>query len=350
MRDNDYAVLIGRFQPIHKGHVRLIIDALNKANHVIIGVGSANSPRTPRNPFTFEERKAMITRELVGFENRITVEPLDDSLYTDSEWSQQVRSVVADVIVGHNNRPTQAKVALAGYAKDASSYYLKYFPEWVDITVKNQMFTYDSTVVREMFYEHYMSGKTNYLSPDMFFGEDIPISDTSSVWHNTDYQDILFSLAKEWDFNKKYDPSKYHINVITVDAVVLCNGHVLVVNRKFEPGKGLMALPGGHINKDETLENAMLRELREETKIDLSDKVLRRNIVEYKIFDHPKRSERGRVITTAYLIHLQDENKLPKVSGGDDASKAFWVPVFELKKENMFEDHYDIVMKLTKDK
>jgi bifunctional NMN adenylyltransferase/nudix hydrolase len=42
------------------------------------------------------------------------------------------------------------------------------------------------------------------------------------------------------------------------------------------------------------------------------------------------------------LIELKGE-KLPKVKGGDDASKAFWVPFADVKPEQMFEDHFHII-------
>tara|TARA_Y100001951_G_C11277297_1_gene262784 strand:- start:564 stop:1610 length:1047 start_codon:yes stop_codon:yes gene_type:complete len=345
MQKYDYAVIIGRFQPIHKGHVRLIVNALSKAKRVIIGVGSANSSVTPRNPFTYEERASMIEMELGDYAKRVTIEPLNDSLYTDSEWSQQVRDMVHNVAVSHCM--PDATIGLSGFEKDSTSYYLRFFPEWADLTVKEPLFEYNSTDIRELFYEHYLQGKTYHLTPDMYFGEDLAISDTSALWTRTDLQDRLFSLAKEWDFNRKYDPSKYDVNVLTVDAVVLCNGHILLVKRKHEPGKGLLALPGGHLNKDETLKEAVLRELREETKIDLSNRVLERSIADKEIFDHPKRSERARVITTAFFINLTGEDKLPKVKGGDDAAKAMWVPLYEIEKNKMFEDHFDIATKLT---
>jgi len=66
------------------------------------------------------------------------------------------------------------------------------------------------------------------------------------------------------------------------------------------------------------------------------------SITKTQVFDDPYRSARGRTVTHAYLIELQGDT-LPKVKGGDDASKAFWVPFAEVKPEMMFEDHFHII-------
>lgn len=346
----DYAIVIGRFQPIHLGHVRLIKNALEMADEVIVCIGSANAPRTPRNPFSYEERQKLIRAEFpVG--TKLEFIALDDMLYNDGAWVKQVHYKVNTVILRQSRDPDTVSIALSGYEKDATSYYLKYFPEW-----KSEFHTlegdYNSTEIREFFYTAAMSRGVEpdrWLVPDNLWGIDIGIPPNSLILSEPEtYQARFHSLAFEWDFNKKYDPSKFPIFVATVDAVVTANLHVLLITRKSAPGKGLLALPGGHVNPDEKLEQAMLRELREETSIDRSDRVLKSNIRCKEIFDHPQRSERGRVITTAFHIQLPDEDKLPKIKAGDDAAKARWVPLSEIRKSDMFEDHFDIITNLTR--
>lgn len=345
MKQYDYAVVIGRFQPIHVGHVRLIKHALERAERVIIAIGSANAPRTPRNPFSYEERRALIRNE---FPVTLPIDfvPIDDMLYNDGAWVDQVYYKINSSILRQSDDPDNVNIALFGYEKDATSYYLRYFPQWRS-EFTEPVGKYNSTSIRELFYMRALNGK-GFIMPDNIYGEDTGIPSDSLILKDYNYQQLLFDQAKEWDFNKHYDPSKFPIFVVTVDAVVTCNNHVLLVNRKYIPGMGMLATPGGHVNPDETLEQAMLRELREETSIDRSDRVLRSNIRAKEIFDNPQRSERGRVITTAFHIQLPDEDKLPKLKAGDDASKARWVPLSQISKDKMFEDHYDIVKKLTR--
>jgi bifunctional NMN adenylyltransferase/nudix hydrolase len=133
---------------------------------------------------------------------------------------------------------------------------------------------------------------------------------------------------------------------VTVDAIVVQSGHVLLVKRGAMPGKGLWAMPGGFINHDERINDAVIRELREETGIKIPDKVLKGCIVEKDVFDDPNRSSRGRTITHAFLIHLSPDISLPKVKGGDDAAKAKWVPISNLKQEDFFEDHYHVLQNM----
>ncbi|MDD1607646.1 MAG: NUDIX domain-containing protein, partial [Methylococcaceae bacterium] len=112
------------------------------------------------------------------------------------------------------------------------------------------------------------------------------------------------------------------------------------------PGKGLAALPGGFISQYERLQDGCIRELREETKLKIPDPVLRGCIKRQHTFDDPHRSARGRTITHAFLIELPAAEDLPKVKGADDAEKAFWLPLADMKPEKMFEDHYFIIRHL----
>jgi bifunctional NMN adenylyltransferase/nudix hydrolase len=88
----------------------------------------------------------------------------------------------------------------------------------------------------------------------------------------------------------------------------------------------------------------MIRELREETRLKVPTGFLEGSIKAMQVFDYPYRSARGRTISHAFLIVLTgDHTGLPKVRGGDDARRAFWVPIGELEPERMFEDHWHII-------
>ena len=143
---------------------------------------------------------------------------------------------------------------------------------------------------------------------------------------------------------QQYVGLKHPVQFLTVDAVVVQSGHVLLVKRKSAPGEGLWAIPGGYLESTETFEDGMLRELDEETKVKVPKPVLKGSIKASKVFDAPGRSLRGRIVTQAYLIELPP-GELPKVKGSDDAAKAKWIPLAEFEKmeDQMFEDHHHIV-------
>jgi len=71
----DYLIYIGRFQPFHNGHKKVVETGCAISDKVIILCGSCNVPRTIKNPFTFEERKDSIikTFEHTEYKNQIII-------------------------------------------------------------------------------------------------------------------------------------------------------------------------------------------------------------------------------------------------------------------------------------
>ena len=107
MKKYNFLVFVGRFQPVHFGHTRVIDRALELADSVIIFVGSVNIARSYRNPFTFEERKNMILETYSEVKNRLIIYPLDDSIYNDAEWIKMVQLRVNTAILDNipGNQP-----------------------------------------------------------------------------------------------------------------------------------------------------------------------------------------------------------------------------------------------------
>lgn len=327
----DYLIFIGRFQPFHLGHESVIRKALALSDKVIVLIGSAYQPRTVRNPWDFNEREALMRLAFSQEENRrILAFPLLDQTYNNQRWIKSVQQLVSGVV--HNKIASSPKVGLIGHQKDSSSEYLTLFPQWEREEVVNYE-NISSIDIRELYFDK------GELSSSLNTNVAIALEKFQTT---KAYEQV----QNEFHFIKKYksawDNAPYTPMFITVDAIVVQSGHILMIERKAQPGKGLMALPGGFLDANETLKSAVIRELREETRIKVPAPVLAGSITKMQVFDDPYRSARGRTVTHAYLIELQGD-KLPKVKGGDDASKAFWVPFAEVKPELMFEDHYHIV-------
>jgi bifunctional NMN adenylyltransferase/nudix hydrolase len=161
-------------------------------------------------------------------------------------------------------------------------------------------------------------------------------------------------LKNSYDYIKNYraswDGAPFPPTHVTVDCVVIKSGHVLVVRRKGALGKGQLALPGGFLNQDESIRAGALRELKEETAIRVDKETLEDHIKDSQVFDYPRRSLRGRIITHAFLIDLDKyKGLLPVVKGSDDAEKALWLSLNELstREEEFFEDHFHIISHFT---
>ena len=133
-------------------------------------------------------------------------------------------------------------------------------------------------------------------------------------------------------FLASYDSSEFPPVAVTVDIVVftirqgrLC---VLLVERGSHPYLSAWALPGGFVNPDEDLGEAALRELQEETGLDLSIAgASAGHLEQLATYGAPHRDPRMRVVSVAYLALLPD---LPSPTAGDDAARAHFWPVEDL--------------------
>lgn len=330
------AVFIGRFQPFHLGHKKVIDEALKQADDVLVLIGSSGSPRTVRNPFTFNERRKMILNTYDDgdkgpvAQNRLHIEPLYDKTYNDTAWVNQVQSLVSSKVKELGSE----SVILVGNSKDGSSYYLKLFPQWKSIETGLED-SLDATSIRNSFFKGCV--------PSM----SIPNSTDNFLRHEFYGTQTYCALVEEYTYSLKYEEiwggSPYPVKQFAVDALVEQSGHVLLIKRKSAPGKGLWALPGGHLDINETMLDGALRELREETGLKVPIPVLKGSIKGSRVFDDPYRSNIGRVLSCVYHFKLTDQTSLPRVKGADDASKAKWVPLSDIKEHLMFDDHYHII-------
>ncbi|NOY36605.1 MAG: NUDIX hydrolase [Chlorobi bacterium] len=130
---------------------------------------------------------------------------------------------------------------------------------------------------------------------------------------------------------------KYPRPAFTVDAVVLCERYedlyILLIRRGREPFRGMWALPGGFLEPEERITEAVKRELAEETGI-FADKF--RFI---GLYDKPDRDPRGRTISAAFLTIVNKCDTEPV--HGDDAAEAKWFNFSELPP--LAFDHEEII-------
>jgi 8-oxo-dGTP diphosphatase len=126
--------------------------------------------------------------------------------------------------------------------------------------------------------------------------------------------------------------------MVTADAVVFSKTDgktkVLLINRGKEPFKGKWALPGGFVDMDEELEDAVVRELAEETGLTGVQ------LEQMRTFGTVGRDPRGRQISIAYMgIATEGQDT---IKAGDDAAQAQWFDIEELPEDLAF-DHNEVV-------
>lgn len=341
--DFEYLVFIGRFEPFHNGHAAVARTALSKAKKLIFLVGSAETPRTIKNPWTVAERAVMIQSALDVDAGRLLIRPLRDHLYNEALWIASVQRTVADAIRADGGG-SDARVGLIGQDKDASSYYLREFPQWNLVDVRHTE-TLSATELRKYLFE---ANQIDGHGGRMLIRASVPGPVFEMLEAFRKNSPTFTQLVAEYQFIKQYRAAwadaPYAPTFVTTDAVVVHSGHVLLVRRRAEPGKGLWALPGGFVGQGESLLDGCLRELREETRLKIPVPVLKGSIKGTHVFDHPERSQRGRTITHAFHFDFP-AGELPEVRGSDDAEKARWVPVSEALDmgPHLYEDHLHIL-------
>lgn len=366
MKEYKHAIFIGRFQPFHNGHLAAIHKALEIAEEVILVIGSNKASCDIKNPLTYEERVDLIKHTLddsviveephcttsrsSNLMSKVKFVSVRDYYNNDNLWVSEVQFKVSQFV--ENNE----QAVLIGVYKDSSSYYLNLFPQW-EFYPLNQSKTLNATNVRESLYKR--STRLTDYNPYH------PLTAFNSLEDNY-YHKACHSRTCDWLDKNYLNTQKYHEHVleyqyiqnykkqwekapfppifVTTDAIVVCAGHVLVIERGMNPGKGKLALPGGFLKQNERLENGAIRELVEETGIDIDKIILKSSIQDTNVFDYPSRSLRGRTITHGFYIKLKD-GKLPKLKAGDDANKAFWISLNDVysREDEFHEDHFHII-------
>jgi len=349
-------VFIGRLQPVHNAHLAVIRLALSEMDKLVIILGSDCQAKTVKNPWTSAERMAMLNRCLTPEEReRVAVVPAKDYLYNNNLWLSALQSSLsrvyfisrargqAEVVYKEDNTRDEwidlddCDVTLYGHDKDRSTFYLHLFPQWTLKETGEIGGNISATQVRGMFF-HKDSLDIRRHVPEPVFEQ------LHGEIGTEEYERLYQEYRHISEYKQMWSNTPYPVSFITTDAVVIKSGHVLVVKRRGYPGKGLLALPGGFLNPKEQVINGCIRELKEETCIQIPKDELQKRIIDEKVFDHPERSLRGRTITHAFCIDL-GSGTLPKVKGDDDAEHAFWMPIRDVlrNEEQFFEDHFHII-------
>lgn len=123
------------------------------------------------------------------------------------------------------------------------------------------------------------------------------------------------------------------VPLLAVDTIIERKGKIVVVKRKKDPFKNMLALPGGFVKLGETVENAAIREAKEETSLDVELKAI------LGVYSDPKRDPRGQVISIVFIAKPVGG----ELKSGSDAKEASWMSLKDIKSQKFAFDHEKII-------
>jgi len=129
---------------------------------------------------------------------------------------------------------------------------------------------------------------------------------------------------------------KYPISA--VDIVIEENSLILLVRRKYEPFKDHLEPPGGFVEEGEKVEDAAIREVREETSLDVE-------LVDILgVYSDPNRDPRGHTVSTVFIAKaIHNNNGKINAVAKDDAAGIKWLSIDAVDNEKLGFDHRHIL-------
>ncbi|MFL6694154.1 MAG: NUDIX domain-containing protein, partial [Ramlibacter sp.] len=310
------AVCAGRFLLPNAANLALVRQALAAAPRCVVFIRRAHMAPSPANPFDADARASML-HDALAEDERLRTEfvPLRE------RWDDQLLLRDMGAVTGGQHRVNWVVAGLAPVeAEDLPT-------GWT----LQQTAAGDGDAQAVAWLEQLYAAEDPARGLAALQGS-LPAGSAAFLreWIRTPtfatVRDDWRQIAHE---KRQWSVAPYPVVLVTVDAVVHAGGHVLLIRRGRSPGRGLWALPGGFLEPREPVMLAALRELVEETGLALSLREMKQRLKGMRVFDHPERSQRGRIITHTYFFDLGDMAP-PAVQAGDDAAVAQWVPVSQL--------------------
>ena len=319
-------LVIGRFQPLHNGHVALIQKAMDDNDVVLVLVGSQNKLTDYRNPFDIETRLELLKEHFAQYD-KMYFKGMDD--YPNNE--QWVEDVISRV-----NTITDDPRATTVYTSDKDAeFYRMNFLYSVEVSPSKGL---NATDIREF---SYRAGGIHHNIPQV-------TKEFLTNWLETDEYNRLrkeyylcVSSKEEAIYNHSYGNPIEPV----AHAMVIQGGKVLLVKRSGVRGHGQWALPGGFIQHTETTRAGALRELQEETSLDLLNQP-RAAEVAFAIEENMNGLS-TRTIGFNYCYAVHPDETLDIVAG-DDAQDVQWFSLEDVANGDMplFYNHTTVVRRL----
>lgn len=324
------SVCIMRGQIIHPGH-ESIFDRMAKETDVqLVCLGSSNRPEDPSNPFSYRERTEMIGLLHPSF----ATTPIPDVL-KDSVWKKRVTSAVREFVDNYSGEEPITDIKLYGHTKENEPDLLEMFAMSYDPVACERVQDFHATDIRTAWLKN---GQRLSDSYSMILNQKIVDWLNERKYSENLQADWLFYNTKEpTDFSGYKHPET--LQFLCADSIVVHQGKVLVIRRKNSPGQGQLALPGGHKENNETCLDCAIRELLEESEMQIDEAVLRASLVDQMLNDDPGRNLGITRVSVGFLFDISALEEVPNVFVTDETTEAMWIPLEDIEATPMFCDH-----------
>jgi len=281
---------IGRFQPLHKAHYKIINKLSKKVDYLIIGVGSSEKHHTIDNPFTLKERADMLNDSLKI--KNYTIKPIPD-LDDYQRWAKHVKKTVGEFdIIYTGNKLVKELLKKEG----------------IEVKLLKPLSYISATQIRDM------------IAKNQNWRKYVP-KETAKIIKKIDGEERIKNLTKTY---KNPTP--------TVDIIIEYENGIILIERKHEPLG--WAIPGGHVDYGESLEEAAVREAKEETSLEV------RLLEQFHTYSDPNRDPRSHKISTVYIAKAKGK---PKASSDAKNIKVFTkdnLPELVCDHKKILEDYF----------
>ena len=315
-------LFVGRFQPFHNGHLSVVKEIVsNSEKELVIGIWTPNNEfLTQENPFTFTERNQIIVSALQKEWINLDIVWIPDFRNNDI-WGKYIET---------NIKPSK----VVSWNQVVNSIFSDKLWE-----IKQRYEDISATLIRNLimqqgdFSSYVPWSVSNYIYENWLYGRILAIKEWMKLLNPEYYiwetqKDLFLHELKEKEL-------EFYANnpLLATDAVIIKNNQILLIERKNYPYG--WALPGGFVDKWESLQQAVLRELKEELNLEWEI------IKQVGIYDDPKRDPRGHTISVAYRIQASG---IPKAQ--DDAKSFEWINIEDIKngKIKLAFDHKKIIL------
>lgn len=327
-------VIIGRFQPMHNAHKFLIdktVESMDKKDRLHVFIGSPNTPRQFKNPYTFEERKNVLEKVISRHHKstNFSVSDLKDFPYMDDMWEDNLHDTL------HKLYPRTKDFVICSSGKEGDGELRTSWARDFDSLIIETPHELSATVVRDMI-------RNGECVKDLVPEESFEMISSKP--------EISKFLKETYDAAKNYIDSfsgPFPTQFASTDVIVRdVEGRYLAITRGEGNGYNQIAWPGGHLEIDLNSWDNSKKELLEETNLNLD--LVTHNVITSWNCTEPGRSLLRRMTTEIFLVEIDESFDDLGIKPPEDKETlaCHFLEEEEVHEQLWFSDHYGLFLKL----